>query len=57
MLNHNPDRFAEDGYCLYPNVFDPVEVESNQRLMTEAIERDQLDNANYFSEPHTRDER
>ena len=57
MLNHDPARFAKDGYCLYRHVFDSAEVESNQRLMAEAIERDQLDNANYYSEPHESDER
>ena len=57
MLNHNPDQFAKNGYCLYRHVFDPAEVESNQRLMAEAIEKDQLDNANYYSEPHESDER
>ncbi len=57
MLNHNPDRFAEDGYCVFPRVFSPAEVESNRRLLAEATDEDLLDNANYFSEPHTLDER
>lgn len=57
MLNHNPHQFAKDGYCMYRHVFDPTEVESNQLLVAEAIERDQLDNPNYYSEPHESDER
>ncbi len=57
MLNHNPDCFVKDGYCLFPHVFDSTEVESNRRLLDEATDEDLLDNANYFSEPHTLDER
>ncbi len=57
MLNHNPDCFVKDGYCLFPRVFNSTEVESNRRLLDEATDEDLLDNANYFSEPHTMDER
>ncbi len=57
MLNHDPDCFAKEGYCLYPGVFSPEEVESNRRLLNEATEKGMLRNDNYLDEPHSRDER
>ena len=35
MVNRNPERFVEQGYCLFPNLFDDTEVVSNRRLLDE----------------------
>ena len=56
-LNDDPTRFAETGYCLFPNVFSPEEVESNRRLLDEATENNLLDRKDYLGEPHTKDDR
>ncbi len=57
MLNRDPERFIEDGYCLFPSVFSESEVELNRRLLDEATDAGALDRPNYLGEPHTRDER
>ncbi len=56
-LNHDPTRFAETGYCLFPNVFGREEVDSNRLLLDEATEDNLLDRPDYLGEPHTKDDR
>lgn len=56
-LNVDPTQFAKTGYCLFPNVFSHVEVESNRRLLDEATDNNVLDGENYLGEPHTKDDR
>ena len=65
MLNHAPECFAEEGYCVFPRVFGGAEVKSNRRLLDEATDVGMpgptilvnLDRPNYIGEPHTRDDR
>ena len=57
MVNRNPERFAEQGYCLFPDIFDEAEVVSNRRLLDGYTESGRLDRPNYLGEPHASDER
>ena len=56
-LNRDPRRFARDGYCVFPQVFDDAGVAGNRRLLDEATDSGALDRPEYLSEPHTRDGR
>ena len=56
-LNRDPRRFAREGYCVFPRVFDDAGVAGNRRLLAEATEAGTLDGLDYLGEPHTRDER
>ena len=56
-LNRDPRRFAREGYCVFPRVFDDAGVAGNRRLLDEATEAGTLDRPHSLGEPHARDER
>jgi hypothetical protein len=68
MLNTDPRRFAELGYCLFPAVLDPQETAALRQMLDDALatplphlveahRRDgsRLDRPGYVGEPHARD--
>ena len=68
MLNTDPRRFAELGYCLFPAVLDPQETAALSQMLDDALatplphlveahRRDgsRLDRPGYVGEPHARD--
>ena len=68
MLNTDPRRFAELGYCLFPAVLDPQETATLRQMLDDALatplphpveahRRDgsRLDRPGYVGEPHARD--
>ena len=56
-VNHDPGRFAVEGYCVFPQIFDDSGVAANRRLLEEASESGMLQRPNYLLEPHTLDVR
>ena len=56
-VNHDPERFSTEGYCLFTEVFDDTEIDANRRLLDDAIESGLLQRPNYLLEPHTLDDR
>lgn len=68
MLNTDPRRFADLGYCLFPEILDPQETIALRQLLDDALatplalptswHRENaagLDRPGYVGEPHTRD--
>ena len=56
-LNRDPRRFAREGYCAFPRIFDDAGVAANRHLLDEATAAGTLDRPHSLGEPHTRDER
>ena len=56
-VNRDPGRFAAEGYCVFPRIFDASGVTANRRLLDAAIESGMLQRPNYLLEPHTLDRR
>lgn len=55
-LNRDPRRFAHEGYCVFPRVFDDAAVAGNRRPLDEETEAGTLDRHHYFGKP-SRDDR
>ena len=57
MINTDPARFAAEGYCLFPGVLNQEETAAVRRGLDEATRANLLHSANYFGEPHTKEQR
>ena len=55
MINTDPKLFASKGYCLFPGVMSQEETRAMQQRLDEANKAQQLDQPQYFGEPHTKD--
>ena len=54
MINTDPKLFASKGYCLFPEVMNQEETRAMQQRLDEANKAQQLDQPQYFGEPHTK---
>ena len=55
MINTDPKFFASKGYCLFPEGMSQEETRAMQQHLDEANKARQLDQPQYFGEPHTKD--
>jgi non-heme Fe2+,alpha-ketoglutarate-dependent halogenase len=54
MVNTDPKLFASAGYCFFPEVLSPEQTQTMRQRLDEASKAQQLDQPQYFGEPHTK---
>ena len=55
MLNTDVECFDSEGYCFFPDVFGPDEVDAMQYSLDVGVRAGFLDRDQYYGEPHTKE--